>query len=695
MHKVGKMPLVQQMEPAFIPVSKQNLFLGTFVFILAFLIYANSIPHDYALDDWGAITGNNSVLQGISGIPKIFTEDFWHITNIKLGYYRPLSIVTFAVEQEFFHGNSHISHFINVLIFAFSGLMLFLLLNKIFQNRKTVFVSCISVLFIAHPIHTEIIDNIKGRDELLSYFTILLMLWFALKYVDSRKMFTLVLSLFFCYLALLSKETGLVGVLMLGIVLYYYQQMKMMECLKFCIPFVVIVLLFFLQKMYFLDGLSVELPVDPINYPYTEELRLPTSFMLFLFSLRLLFLPHPLRYDYSYNQLPAVDWNDGGAWLGLFLFLAIAAFGLKQFQKRSVWGLALSLFFVTLIPGLAFTYLRGGIFAERFLFMPSLGFCIALVYIFFLIARIPDDIAFKPAWFKTGFKVLLPVCIVFVLYSVKTIKRNTVWENNFTLMGTDLKTGKNSAQNQRHYGAQLINMANMTQDPAKKLQYGNEAILAFRKAIRIYPKFGHAWSEMGVAFQTLLGNTDSAIYYYNKAIEYAPGLATSYLYLGNIYQYNLQQKNVASFYYNQAVKYNPELEEAVLAKESLKKEGLDVQMNPLSAVAVDTSSTNKDHLYYFKEGNYFASQGDYVKAAQSFEKSVSLKRDNEDAIVNLANCYGMLKQYEKSLVVANGFLATHPNHIRIMENISVTYNLMGNKAKSEEYIQKIKEASGK
>src|SRR4051812_30613362 len=70
--------------------------------IIAFALYANTIMHDYALDDWGAITNNQFVQEGIKGIPDILKVDLWHFGNLTLGYYRPLSLITFAVEHQLF-----------------------------------------------------------------------------------------------------------------------------------------------------------------------------------------------------------------------------------------------------------------------------------------------------------------------------------------------------------------------------------------------------------------------------------------------------------------------------------------------------------------------------------------------------------------------------------------------------------------
>ena len=101
--------------------------------ILGFLFYANSFNNEYAFDDGIVILKNEYVQQGFSGIPKILTRDaydsFYRQQNASQqfsgGRYRPLSIVTFAIEQQFFGSKAKdkpdndvafIRHVMNVLL---------------------------------------------------------------------------------------------------------------------------------------------------------------------------------------------------------------------------------------------------------------------------------------------------------------------------------------------------------------------------------------------------------------------------------------------------------------------------------------------------------------------------------------------------------------------------------------------------
>src|SRR5579872_2723574 len=100
------------------PVQSNKTYLFAFILlVIGFMIYANTIPGGYVLDDTAAIKTNKYVQEGVSGIPKIMQVDFWYFYGQNAGYYRPLSLITFAVEHQFFGNNSHISHGVNALLF--------------------------------------------------------------------------------------------------------------------------------------------------------------------------------------------------------------------------------------------------------------------------------------------------------------------------------------------------------------------------------------------------------------------------------------------------------------------------------------------------------------------------------------------------------------------------------------------------
>ena len=264
-------------------VFRPDLWMPLVVAMAGFVLYANTIAHGYVLDDEGAITGNPFVLEGLRGIPKIFSAGMWHFEQLDLGYYRPLPLVTFAIENEFFPGNPHVSHFGNVLLYALTGFFLCRLLMDVLPERGPALPFVIALLFMAHPVHTEVVANIKSRDEILAFLNLIVGMWFLLKagrgtgIVRGR----LMASCFFFYLALLSKESAIIGLLFMPLVVYFSSDRGLRHVLSWSVPFGTMVAIFLLHKYLVLGSISGVAPQDMVTYPYAAaDARIPAIFMI-------------------------------------------------------------------------------------------------------------------------------------------------------------------------------------------------------------------------------------------------------------------------------------------------------------------------------------------------------------------------------------------------------------------------------
>ena len=179
------------------------------LFCLGFLIYANTWTHDYALDDSIVIVDNVFTSKGLSGIKDLFTSDtFYGFFNqsgkdnlVQGGRYRPLSLATFALEVELFGMKPGVSHWINSLLYALLGLLVFSVLNRLFKDQRqgVVIAFWSTLLFVVHPLHTEVVANIKGRDEILALGFALLALDSAIKYLDLVSDLSCFLEHFLCF----------------------------------------------------------------------------------------------------------------------------------------------------------------------------------------------------------------------------------------------------------------------------------------------------------------------------------------------------------------------------------------------------------------------------------------------------------------------------------------------------------------
>jgi len=689
-----------------VPVATANVrFWALSIAIVGFLLYFNTIGNDYALDDNNSIIQNNYVQEGFSGIPKLMTIDYWYFAGMNLGYYRPLSLITFAIEHQLFGNNPHVSHFDNALLYGLTGFLLFLFLIQLFPKKHIGFSFLICLLFMAHPIHTEVVANIKSRDEILSFLNVIAMCYFAFRHIKTNKIRDLIWSLVFAYLGLLSKETAILGVLLLAL-FHYYKGKSMSDIFKRILPYAGVVILFFIQKQYFLRDTAKNLPKDLTNYPYlASAVRLPSTFHIFWLYIQKILIPWPLCYDYSYNQIPASQWTDPGAWLGVLAFVALAYFTFRELGSKTIWGLGLGIFFISIAPAIGFTLLRGGIMAERFAYAPCLGFAILLVYAVSKISVKASDIAIPIAqWLKNNLVLTSISILIFCSYGFETISRNPDWKDNLTLFGTDIKKASNSSEANFLFGNELIANAAKEKDSAKRKADFTLGMAALQKTVSITPDFGEAYNQMGFAYQEVYPNTDSAFKYYKKAIGISE-YAIANVNLGTLYQ-KMGRLSLASYYYNQAVKINPSFTAAIQYADALKKAtGLDVKEFPgedktdpqfMRRVKLNNQPDNSNQTQLFKmnfdAGVALIQNGRFSEAAKYFEKAEMVEPNNTENLLDLANSLGMARNYKKAISTFEKILKITPGDTVIMNNLAQTYRITGNTAKSNALLAKVKKA---
>ena len=194
-----------------------------FVIILIFsaILYVNTIPNAYSLDDTLVTENNPKVLKGVAGIPEILTSRYSEEEGSSFGY-RPVTLITFAIGHVLWGQNPHMGHLVNWLLYALILLVLYNLLRKIFKDVHILFLLAIVLLFAAHPIHTEAVASLKNRETLLSFLFSLVSLSFFLKWYDSRRILPVIWGSLFFVLAFLSKQDSITFAAVIPLVLYFY-----------------------------------------------------------------------------------------------------------------------------------------------------------------------------------------------------------------------------------------------------------------------------------------------------------------------------------------------------------------------------------------------------------------------------------------------------------------------------------------
>jgi len=226
---------------------QRKYFFEVLVFSFAFLLFANTILNQYNLDDELVTCNHRLTSQGISAIPAIFTSPYY---QDQMGYsfeYRPVVLATFAIEHQFFGDNAHVSHFINVLLYALCCLVLYQVLRLLFKNYSPVLALAISLLFAAHTSHTEVVASIKNRDEILGLLFSLLALFFAARAVRAARWWLVIPVVLSMTIAMMSKVTVVSFALLIPMALVLFTEVGILWLT--CITIALIMPAWFLLMM--------------------------------------------------------------------------------------------------------------------------------------------------------------------------------------------------------------------------------------------------------------------------------------------------------------------------------------------------------------------------------------------------------------------------------------------------------------
>jgi tetratricopeptide (TPR) repeat protein len=508
---------------------------GWIVFALGALVYFNTLNHDFTQDDAIVIYDNMFTTQGIKGLKGLFTKDtffgFFKTEGkdklVSGGRYRPLTPAMFALEYELFGKSPFTGHLINVILYGFLCFVIYHTLALIWCHKedtaeKRWMVLAVAVIYALHPLHTEAVANIKGRDEIMAMLGSMGALYYAVRYVDSPQMKYLLFSAFALFLGLLSKENTITFLAIVPLAVYFFRPGVKFSVNNYGLYLGIPAVLFLLIRGAVLGNDFGGAPMELMNNPYlkwvnntyvpfTAGEKLATIVYTLGKYIQLLIFPHPLTHDYYPRHIGIMHFGDFGVILSLITYAVLAVIGIRALKTRSIPGFGVLFFLITLSIVSNLVFPIGTNMSERFMFMPSLGFAIVLGWLLteYLLKRIGQQ-AF------IGLLALLSLA-----YCYKTLTRNTVWKDDFTLFTTDVKTSANSAKVLNAAGGALTTAAFDVKDETKKQSMLKEAIGYLIHALEIHPTYKNAYLIKGNAHY-YLREFDAAIQSYDAALRIDP-----------------------------------------------------------------------------------------------------------------------------------------------------------------------------
>jgi protein O-mannosyl-transferase len=666
------------------------------IVFFSILLYVYTLSFEYALDDTLMITSNDLTLKGFAGIGDIFSNDafvgfFGQDKDLVAGgRYRPLTHAMFAIEFELFGNSPFVGHLMNLLLYAFLGIIVFETLRQLFQHipprkewlRYIPFTA--TLLFLAHPLHTEVVANVKGRDEIISMAGSMLAVLFSLKYVREQHY----RYLFYSFIALLtgifSKENAITFVAIVPLTLWFFTNAKTSDYLKTIIPLLLASAIFIAARFAALGFLmNNTIQTEILNNPFINASRseeIATVIFTWLLYVKLLFFPHPLTHDYYPWHLQIMNFSDIRVIAALIVVIGLIVLAALLFRKKHIVSYGILFFILTFSIQSNLLFNIGTFMNERFMFVALLGFSMITAYYF---SKIPIR------YLKKGGYLFL---VVLFLYSVKTISRSGAWKDNYTLFTTDVQVSHNSAKCNTSAGELIIDNAEKEQDPAKAREMFMQAYEYLQKAQTIHPTYYGAYDLGGKAAFHLEDYTAS-FEQYKMCLVLDPEapIPVNNIYLVALASISENRHREGEEFLLWLIDFAPDsLHYQLELANLLEKTGRVGQCRDyLTAM---TERYPEYAMAWAKLGEVYGRYFNDLKLAEKFLlKSLSLNPIEFSSNENLGIVYGMQGNGEKSLEYFLKALAIDPNVSRLHTNIANTYMQMNLPEKAAEHFRKAEE----
>ncbi len=592
------------------------------IFIVSVLVFINTINHDFVLDDNIVLKKNEFVKKGFAGIWDILSNDTFKGfflndqsgVSVTGGRYRPLTLVWFAALYPMFGLNPMFYHLINILLFAGLCVIFYHVVNKLLRKKLEATAAPISliaaIIFAIHPIHTEVVCNVKGIDEISSLFFAILTMNSTINYINSKKLLDVILIFVFFSLSIFSKESAISFMLLIPIALILLHSINFKEVIKISLP-LLLAFGFYSAVRFSVIGIEKfsDVSRDVLTNPFLRirgtsitEASLSERLGMIFYCIgryfQLMIFPHPLTHDYFPLHIKIQPVSNPVSILTLF---SIFVLSILAFIKRKVNPLLTYSWIAIIVPILLISNLvvpMGTPMGERFAFIASIGFSIFVGYFLY---RIINN---NPKW---GF---LLFSLVFVLFSFKTVERNMDWKNEYSLFSTDVKTSAQSIKAHSELAYHLVDKIRNSKDSTQIRLWIDEALPHLEKTYQLYPRHANAIFLTG-NLHYMNKNYDKAITAYEKYLDLVPS--------GKEVMKNLQ---VCYREYGRELAFkNQDIDKSIdLLIKSLK-------LNP------------NDPRLLESLGVAYGNQKSYDLAIDYFNKAIKLDPTNGMMLINLSNVY--------------------------------------------------------
>lgn len=565
--KVQAAPLVQQKKKP--QTEKPQTFaapslpgawvVGLLAAAFGFLLYANTMGHTYTLDDFSSIKENWVVKGGLKNLGIIFSTEYRYGAWSSPGsLYRPIPLVMFAIEWQLSPDKPFLNHFLNIALYALTGWALWITWRRILADHPPVLAALTVLFFISLPVHSEVVANIKSRDEIMALLFSTYSLYAVWRYFEKNETKWLVWAVLLYGLAMFCKESAITFLALFPLTIWFFSNQPVSTNVRvsglMLIP--ALIYLFIRHKVLAAQAYPEVYSVldNFIVGAKNPAERFASAFLMCWEYLKVLIFPYSLVSDRGYPQLKPVGFGDVQALLGFFAYVGMFIWAILNLGKKHFLSFAILFYLITFSLFSNVLMMIGTSYGERLMYVPSFGFALALAYLICKLFKIND---LKEIWNPNGKNgyVWGFAGAILVMFGLRTLVRNPAWYDSASLYAADIVQSPNSAKLNYHMGLEqvktgMVEKTGQVTDSTWVLK----GIATYSKAIELYPKYHDAYGSRGLAYFRL-NKFDQAFDDYQKSLEYRPNDAKVLSNLGYIY-FMRQQFDKAEEVYRKSIQYD-------------------------------------------------------------------------------------------------------------------------------------------
>lgn len=578
----------------------------------ACLVYVNSLHNPFHYDDFHSIV-HNERLRSLEEIPRFFVDPTAFSSEPENAMYRPLLLLTFAVNFAVSGYQTWSYHLLSLAIHVGCVLLVMALGRRLLGGGWGAWWA--ALLFAVHPINSESLNYISSRSEIMAALPSLLACWLFLQ-IEQRGRWAAIGTVVAYALALLSKS---VSIVIPAVLLVYVLLLERRWCREWTYLFSAlggVALLYIAGIWTFFARATLEQPVRGFDEQFWTQCK------ALIFYAKMLLWPEGLSVDHQFLISDSLfDPIAASAFVcvGSLLFLAF-----YHVRRHPLPAFFLVWFLVTLAPSSLVPL--NVLVNEHRLYVPGIAFCWSLGY---GLDRLREKWVTSDA-LLAGMAVVIALAMAWT-----TFQRNAVWSSPLTLWRSAALNAPLMARPYMYWGEAL-----------EKEGHSGEAIAAYRHALRRDPGFAAVYYRLGMSYLTT-GQNKSAVDALSRGTEVDPVDGAMWASLGEALR-GMGRWDESLQAYQRAALLLPQ-DSAVLNNLGNTYQVLNQPQRALEAHMSAVKVTPDDAQTQVNLGNAFTMLGQHKEALQAFRRAVELDSTYAGAWLSLASALEKVKQVGRAI----------------------------------------------